>query len=232
MTLWAPTNTNFLAHSQGPWDKHKYIKVVDGKYYYPNSYEDGRTISDLKDDDVDKIAKETIAGKHGNGDDRKAKFGGDYNKIQNRVNELSGNKKRHKDDDEDNKSKEKEKDKDKKEEEEEEEKKTEETKDDDKDKKKKGSGGGSSKKKSDEDKDGKKKGKSSSGKKGSSSKGSGKSEKSKPSVGSQMLKEILKKREQERKQKEKERRRRLNKAYNRDYLNHSGIWAPTNTFHT
>ena len=53
MTVWKPsvTPTDVIQHSQGPWEEHKYVKKVDDKYYYPNSYEDGRTISDLKDTD-------------------------------------------------------------------------------------------------------------------------------------------------------------------------------------
>ena len=51
--LWKPsiTPSDVIQHSQGPWEEHKYVKKVDGKYYYPNSYDDGRTISDLKDTD-------------------------------------------------------------------------------------------------------------------------------------------------------------------------------------
>lgn len=113
--MWKPSITpnDVLMHSQGPWNEHKYIKVVDGVYYYPNSYKDGHTISELKgrssgdkdkkenkssltDEDIEKIANETIAGKHGNGDDRKAKFGDDYARIQNKVNEKLGSSKRHK----------------------------------------------------------------------------------------------------------------------------------------
>lgn len=48
--MWKPsvTPSDVIRHSQGPWEDHKYVKVVDGKYYYPNNYEDGRTVSDLK----------------------------------------------------------------------------------------------------------------------------------------------------------------------------------------
>lgn len=35
-----------IQHSQGPWEKHKYVKVLDGKYYYPDSYEGGRHLPD------------------------------------------------------------------------------------------------------------------------------------------------------------------------------------------
>ena len=53
MTIWKPSVTpaDVIRHSQGDWEEHKYVKKVDDKYYYPNSYEDGRTISDLKDSD-------------------------------------------------------------------------------------------------------------------------------------------------------------------------------------
>lgn len=50
MTTWAPSVTpnDVIRHSQGPWEDHKYVKVVDGKYYYPDGYTEGRTVSDLK----------------------------------------------------------------------------------------------------------------------------------------------------------------------------------------
>lgn len=31
------------------WEDHKYVKKIDGVYYYPVGYEDGRTIDDLDD---------------------------------------------------------------------------------------------------------------------------------------------------------------------------------------
>ena len=52
--MWAPTGTysykHHLAHSAkgSEWEEHKYIEEIDGKYYYPDSYADGRHISDLK----------------------------------------------------------------------------------------------------------------------------------------------------------------------------------------
>lgn len=227
--MWKPsiTSNEVLMHSQGPWNKHKYVKIVDGKYYYPNSYKDGRTISDLKgerikDKDIDKIADETIKGKHGNGQERKEKFGSDYARIQNRVNEKLGNKKRHKEDEDDDTKKEEKK----------EETKEEESKDKkdekDKDSKKKGSGSSKKDKESDEEKK-KKKG---SKKKGSSKNGSSsKSNSLKSSKGSSSktsyADQILKKRREEQRQREKERRRRKNIAMGREYLNHSAIWAPT-----
>lgn len=45
------------------WDDHKYVKKIDGVYYYPVGYEDGRTIDSLtngkKDDETDKDSKDT-----------------------------------------------------------------------------------------------------------------------------------------------------------------------------
>lgn len=35
------------------WDEHKYVKVIDGVYYYPVGYEKGRTVDSLKDSDKD-----------------------------------------------------------------------------------------------------------------------------------------------------------------------------------
>lgn len=32
------------------WEDHKYVKKIDGVYYYPVGYEDGRTIDSLKED--------------------------------------------------------------------------------------------------------------------------------------------------------------------------------------
>lgn len=39
-----------LVHSAkgSEWEEHKYIKRVDGNYYYPDSYDGGRHISDLR----------------------------------------------------------------------------------------------------------------------------------------------------------------------------------------
>lgn len=39
-----------LVHSAkgSTWEDHKYVKKIDGVYYYPVGYEDGRTIDDLK----------------------------------------------------------------------------------------------------------------------------------------------------------------------------------------
>lgn len=38
-----------ISHSAkgSTWEKHKYVKVIDGVYYYPNTYEKGRKIESL-----------------------------------------------------------------------------------------------------------------------------------------------------------------------------------------
>lgn len=91
----------FLQHSSegSSWNKHKYIKRVDGTYYYPDSYEGGRHLPDgektesdskidLSENDVEKLAKEVISGNFGNGQERKDLLGENYEEIQKRVNEL------------------------------------------------------------------------------------------------------------------------------------------------
>ena len=245
--MWRPsiTPSQVLMHSQGPWEDHKYIKVVDGKYYYPNSYKDGRTISDLKDkdkddkkteskselkdEDIDKIADETIKGQHGNGQDRKEKFGSDYARIQNKVNEKLGVKKRHSEDEDDSKKDDTKTSKEKTESEKKEETKesksdkdTKEEKDSKKESEKKSKGSSSKAKRKKNTESGGK-----GVKKGSKAKTSGKA--SGDSSGKSAFAEnILNKREQERKQREKARRQRLNAAQGKSYLNHSGIiWTPT-----
>lgn len=42
-----------LEHSAkgSTWEEHKYVKVIDGVYYYPVGYENGRTVDSLKDSD-------------------------------------------------------------------------------------------------------------------------------------------------------------------------------------
>lgn len=104
-----------LVHSAkgSEWVNHKYIKRVNGTYYYPDSYEGGRHISDLKEgsagaekndrdekeepidwdgelseNDVEKLALEVIRGNFGNGQQRRELLGDNYSKIQSRVNEL------------------------------------------------------------------------------------------------------------------------------------------------
>lgn len=41
------------------WDDHKYVKKIDGVYYYPVGYEDGRTIDSLNDKDNKSEEKKT-----------------------------------------------------------------------------------------------------------------------------------------------------------------------------
>ena len=90
---------SFRHSSEGSsWKKHKYIKRVDGTYYYPDSYEGGRHLPDegtesnskidLSENDVENLAKEVIRGNFGNGQERKNLLGENYEEIQKRVNEL------------------------------------------------------------------------------------------------------------------------------------------------
>lgn len=46
-----PDYLDFLRHSAkgSEWEDHKYVKKIDGVYYYPVGYEDGRTINSLSD---------------------------------------------------------------------------------------------------------------------------------------------------------------------------------------
>lgn len=50
MTL---VNIDAISHSAkgSEWEDHKYLKKIDGVYYYPVGYEDGRTIDSLNDKD-------------------------------------------------------------------------------------------------------------------------------------------------------------------------------------
>lgn len=75
-----------LTHSAkgSTWEEHKYIKRIDGTYYYPDDYEGGRHLSDA---DVEKLADETYRGNFGNGQTRKDLLGEDFQQIQDRVNE-------------------------------------------------------------------------------------------------------------------------------------------------
>jgi hypothetical protein len=93
-----------LVHSAkgSTWEEHKYIKRLDGTYYYPDSYKGGRHLDNsdssseveneesftLTSDEIDSLAKEVIRGNFGNGDERKEAIGEHYQEIQNRVNEL------------------------------------------------------------------------------------------------------------------------------------------------
>lgn len=94
------------------WEDHKYVKRVDGTYYYPDGYEGGRNISslygskgsggedssentsdkgksELSESDIENLAWEVIRGNFGNGQVRKDLLAGNYDAIQKRVNELS-----------------------------------------------------------------------------------------------------------------------------------------------
>lgn len=102
-----------LEHSAkgSTWEEHKYIKRIDGTYYYPDSYEGGRHLPDgettdsddtvskseeqttsesssLSSDDVEKLANEVIRGNFGNGQQRKDLLGNNYSEVQSRVNEI------------------------------------------------------------------------------------------------------------------------------------------------
>lgn len=95
----------FLLHSAkgSTWEDHKYIKRIDGTYYYPDSYEGGRHLPDgeksaqneeppevdeLTENDVETLANEVIRGNFGNGQIRKDLLGENYQKVQDRVNEI------------------------------------------------------------------------------------------------------------------------------------------------
>lgn len=52
-----------LSHSQGPWEKHKYVKIIDGDYYYPDSYEGGRHLPDGEKKNSQTEKKTSIKGK-------------------------------------------------------------------------------------------------------------------------------------------------------------------------
>lgn len=103
-------NQKILHHSAkgSTWEEHKYIKRIDGTYYYPDSYEGGRHLpdgekssSDIKEteeskreklnlsgDDIEKLAQEVIRGNFGNGQERKDLLGENYQEIQDRVNQI------------------------------------------------------------------------------------------------------------------------------------------------
>lgn len=80
------------------WEEHKYVKRIDGTYYYPKGYEGGRTVDTLKkqeeegtapeytDEDIDALAMEVIRGNFANGEERKALLGDIYQKVQDKVN--------------------------------------------------------------------------------------------------------------------------------------------------
>lgn len=92
------------------WREHKYIKRLNGTYYYPNNYKGGRHLDDadesggglndaeqeeydtaassLDADDIEALAREVIRGNFGNGQTRKDLLGENYQLIQDRVNEI------------------------------------------------------------------------------------------------------------------------------------------------
>lgn len=81
-----PNFDHFKHSAKGSeWEDHKYIKRIDGTYYYPDSYEGGRHLSDL---DTKKLADETIQGRYGNGQTRKDLLGENYQQVQDKVNEI------------------------------------------------------------------------------------------------------------------------------------------------
>lgn len=107
-------NRRVLRHSAkgSTWEEHKYIKRIDGTYYYPDSYEGGRHLPDgeksssdnkqdqedskrekldLSSDDIERLAQEVIRGNFGNGQDRKDLLGENYQEIQDRVNQILRN---------------------------------------------------------------------------------------------------------------------------------------------
>lgn len=98
---------DLLLHSAkgSTWEEHKYVKRIDGTYYYPDGYENGRNISslegskkeesdsdggsgDLSENDIENLAREVIRGNFGNGQVRKDLLAGNYDSVQKRVNEL------------------------------------------------------------------------------------------------------------------------------------------------
>lgn len=74
-----------LSHSAkgSTWEEHKYIKRIDGTYYYPDDYKGGRHLSDK---DVDNLSDEVIRGNFGNDQTRKDLLGENYQQIQDQVN--------------------------------------------------------------------------------------------------------------------------------------------------
>lgn len=98
-------SSRILIHSAkgSTWEDHKYIKRINGLYYYPDSYEGGRHLSDeqkaqfgkekveidkLSDSDIEKLALEGIRGNFGNGQQRKDNLGAHYQQVQDRINEI------------------------------------------------------------------------------------------------------------------------------------------------
>lgn len=105
---------SMLFHSAkgSTWEEHKYIKRLNGTYYYPDDYEGGRHLpsSDSNDEekpptittdesgkmlesDIEALAREVIRGDYGNGQVRKDLLGEFYQQVQDRVNEILRGKK-------------------------------------------------------------------------------------------------------------------------------------------
>lgn len=99
----------YIIHSAkgSTWEDHKYVKRIDGTYYYPSGYTKGRTVDSLSDsekkqveengpkseddlssDDIENLAMGVIRGNFANGQERKERLGEYYQKVQSRVNEL------------------------------------------------------------------------------------------------------------------------------------------------
>lgn len=93
----------FLHSAEGStWKDHKYIKRINGTYYYPKSYEGGRhlpegeeasggepiEIESLDKSDIEALANEVIRGNFANGQERKELLGSFYDDVQKRVNEI------------------------------------------------------------------------------------------------------------------------------------------------
>ena len=88
-----------ISHSAkgSTWEEHKYIKRIDGTYYYPDSYEGGRHLPSntsesskgtISDNDIENLAKEVIRGNFGNGQTRKDLLGAYYQQVQSMVNNM------------------------------------------------------------------------------------------------------------------------------------------------
>lgn len=107
----------YLFHSAkgSTWEDHKYIKRLNGTYYYPDSYKGGRHLPEgsasmsktetdntekeettsggsqtdaLQEEDIATLAMEVIRGNFGNGDVRKELLGKHYQQVQDRVNQI------------------------------------------------------------------------------------------------------------------------------------------------
>lgn len=67
--------------------------IGDVHYVTPTNSQPSTPSSDISNKSVDELAREVIAGKYGNGDERKNALGSRYSEVQAKVNELlSGNK--------------------------------------------------------------------------------------------------------------------------------------------